>query len=72
MREYLILFLISIVPISIHSLRHDQLIPFGRNAGDDHLPRDVEDMSSPEINLNINVKFFSREYGSIFVSILTK
>ena len=49
------------------------LFPFGRDSGDDSLyagtDGDAEDVSSAEIPLATNVRFFGRDYGSIFVSV---
>ena len=53
-------------------VRSNDLFPFGSPAGDERLPADAEDISSPEVSLATNVKFFDREYGSIYVSIVDK
>ena len=50
------------------SLRRSDLFPFGSRSGDSRLPADTEDVSSPEVALGVNVKFFGRDYESIFVS----
>jgi hypothetical protein len=42
-------------------------LPFGSAAGDSRLPSDSEDISSAEVPLSTNVKFFAREYGSVYV-----
>ena len=48
------------------------LFPFGRDNGDDSLyagtDGGAEDVSSAEIQLGTNVKFFGRDYGAIYVS----
>ena len=49
------------------SLRLSEFYPYGDAYRDQSLPSDVEDISSPEIRLNTSIKFFNREYGSIFV-----
>ena len=52
---------------SIWGLSRVDLFPFGEPQGDKKLPSDNEDVSSAEIALSTNVKFFSRQYGSIYV-----
>nr|XP_040583540.1 nidogen-like [Lepeophtheirus salmonis] len=64
----LILLLTSTLFGLTQSLSESELVPFGRSYGDQSLPKDVEDISSPELELDVNVKFFGREYGSIFVN----
>ena len=50
------------------------LFPFGRDNGDDSLyagtdaDSGAEDVSSAEIPLGTNVRFFGRDYGAIYVS----
>ena len=48
------------------------LFPFGRDNGDDSLyagtDGGAEDVSSAEIQLGTNVRFFGRDYGAIYVS----
>ena len=50
------------------------LFPFGRDNGDDSLyagtdaDNGAEDISSAEIALATNVRFFGRDYGAIYVS----
>ncbi len=48
------------------------LFRYGRDAGDDSLHAgtdgSAEDVSTEEIPLDTNVKFFAREYGAIYVS----
>ena len=47
------------------------LYPFGTTWGDKVLDtQNLEDVSSQEIKLNTSVKFFDRDYDSIFVSTL--
>ena len=47
------------------------LYPFGTSWGDTVLEnQNTEDISSQEIKLNTSVKFFDRNYDSIFVSTL--
>ena len=47
------------------------LYPFGTTWGDTVLDtQNLEDVSSQEIKLNTSVKFFDRNYDSIFVSTL--
>ncbi len=49
-------------------LRRTDLFPFGAAYGDRRLDSETEDVSSREIALAYNVKFFGHEYGSIFVN----
>ena len=49
------------------------LFPFGRDNGDDSLyagtaAGGAEDVSSAEVPLATNVRFFGRDYGAIYVS----
>ena len=61
--------LILIFILQVNGLYVTDLYPFGLTNGDQKLSTDYdEDTSSPEIKLGTNVKFFSREFGSIFVS----
>ena len=61
--------LILIFILQVNGLYVSDLYPFGLTNGDQKLSTDYdEDTSSPEIKLGTNVKFFSREFGSIFVS----
>ena len=62
------LLLLCMFAASANAISRGDLYPFGRPAGDNQLPSDSEDVSTPEISLNTTVKFFSREYWSIFVS----
>ena len=71
MKKSKILLAISSVLLCLSSangVTRNDLFPYGSPSGDDRLPPDTEDISSPEINLNTPVKFFSREYGSVYVS----
>ena len=53
-----------------HGLYVSDMYPFGEAYGDTKLSTEYdEDISSAEIKLGTKVKFFSREYKSIFVSI---
>ena len=53
-----------------HGLFVSDMYPFGQAYSDTKLDTEYdEDISSAEIKLGINVKFFSREYRSIFVSL---
>ena len=54
-----------------HGLYVSDMYPFGEAYSDTKLSTEYdEDISSAEIKLGTNVKFFSREYKSIFVRIL--
>lgn len=65
-----IIFLLFLLVLAseVRSLPKDQFYPFGANHGDAHLPKDVEDVSSPEVKLKTAIKFFTREYVGIYVS----
>ena len=64
-----IIILISTLLALSNGLFVSQLYPFGSQNGDIELPAQIEeDVSSSEIRLNTPVKFFDREYKSIFVS----
>ena len=53
-----------------HGLFVSDMYPFGQAYSDTKLDTEYdEDISSAEIKLGTNVKFFSREYRSIFVSL---
>jgi hypothetical protein len=51
------------------SIPKDQFYPFGAKHGDSSLPEGIEDVSSAEIRLKTPIKFFTREYSGIYVSI---
>ena len=56
------------------ALQKSDLYPYGLNAGDTKLTAtrpggQDEDISSDEIKLKTNIKFYSNEYGAIYVSI---
>ena len=53
---------------SVQCLNSNDLFPFGPPAGDSRLAADAEDVSSPEVDLGTTVKFFGREYSTIYVS----
>ena len=55
---------------SVRGLSKQELFPYGPQAGDQQLPPNNEDVSSKEISLDTHIKFFGREYGSIYVSYL--
>lgn len=44
-----------------------ELYPFGLKYGDTALPANIEDVSSPEFRLNTTIKFYGRQYSSIYV-----
>ena len=58
--------LLALVRVS-HGLRKDELFPYGPTSGDEQLPPNSEDVSSQEIALDTHIKFFGREYGSVYV-----
>ncbi len=61
------LLLMLLVPTG-QCLDRESMFPFGREHGDKRLAADAEDVASPEVTLTVNVKFFDREYGAIYVS----
>ena len=64
--------LILLFILQVNGLYVSDLYPFGIANGDQKLSTEYdEDTSSPEIKLGTNVKFFSREFGSIFVSLFS-
>ena len=64
-----VLFFVLASGFASDALFVSDLYPFGAQNGDTQLPtQDQEDISSMEIKLNTAVKFFDREYKSIFVS----
>ncbi len=63
----LLLLLTLLLPGSLGVSRSD-LFPFGTPAGDQRLPPDAEDISSREVKLGVDVQFFNKKYGSIYVS----
>ena len=60
--------------LSFRAITVRDLFPFGRDNGDDSLyagtdaDNGAEDISSAEIALATNVRFFGRDYGAIYVS----
>ena len=53
----------------VNALYVSDMYPFGEAFSDTKLDTEYdEDISSAEIKLDTNVKFFSREFSSIFVS----
>ena len=61
---------------SASAIQNSGLYPYGLNAGDTRLTptrpgAQDEDISSDEIKLKTNIKFYSNEYGAIYVSIYT-
>jgi len=52
---------------SSSALSSSDLFPFGASSEDSSLAAGAEDVSSSEVALNVPVKFFDREYGSIYV-----
>ena len=58
------------------AIEKSDLYPYGASVGDQKLPSkskyvnhtDEDDVSSPEIRLNTYIKFYSSEYGAIYVS----
>ena len=58
----------------VNAIQKSELYPYGLSAGDTKLvPTNSaakdEDISSDEIRLKTNIKFYSNEYGAIYVSI---
>ena len=59
---------------SVSAIEKSDLYPYGLSAGDTKLTAtklggENEDISSNEIKLNTNIKFYSNEYGAIYVRI---
>jgi hypothetical protein len=50
------------------TIRVSELYPYGSVFGDKRLPEYMEDVSSPEVKLTTPVKFFRREYDTIYVN----
>ena len=59
----------------VSGIQKDELYPYGLSNGDTRLSAkrpgaQNEDISSEEIKLKTNIKFFSNEYGAIYVRAL--
>ena len=59
----------------VSGIQKNELYPYGSSNGDTRLSAkrpgaQNEDISSEEIKLKTNIKFFSNEYGAIYVSTL--
>ena len=59
--------------LSVSAVEKSELYPYGLSAGDTKLEatkleNENEDISSNEIKLKTNIKFYSNEYGAIYVS----
>ena len=57
----------------VNAIETKDLYPFGSSVGDNRLPPTLQDtpqddISSNEIKLKTNIKFYSNEYGAIYVS----
>jgi hypothetical protein len=67
----IILLIILKMSYFCNGIERGDLFPFGREADDDSLHAgtdgSAEDVSSEEIALGTNVKFYQREYGAIYV-----
>ena len=60
--------------LSVNAVEKSELYPYGLSAGDTKLEatklgNENEDISSNEIKLKTNIKFYSNEYGAIYVSL---
>ena len=70
----LILALKDDTKLSVSAIEKSDLYPYGLSAGDTKLVStklggENEDISSNEIKLKTNIKFYSNEYGAIYVRI---
>ena len=70
----LILALKDETKLSVSAIEKSDLYPYGLSAGDTKLVStklggENEDISSNEIKLKTNIKFYSNEYGAIYVRI---
>ena len=59
--------------VYVDALEKHELYPFGAGVGDNKLPsvnqpKDEDDVSSTEVKLTTNIKFYSSEYDAIYVS----
>ena len=68
-----LLSIISNHNVYVDALEKHELYPFGMSVGDNKLPsvnqpKDEDDVSSSEIKLTTNIKFYSSEYDAIYVS----
>ena len=59
----------------VNAIETSDLYPYGINAADNkltpaHQSTQEDDISSNEITLNTNIKFYSNEYTAIYVSII--
>ena len=53
---------------SIQTLSLDHLFPYGLQFGDSPLLEGRDDATSSEVHLNVPLKYYGRDYLSIFVS----
>ena len=63
------------INFGVSAIEKSDLYPYGLSAGDTKLTStklggENEDISSNEIKLKTNIKFYSNEYGAIYVRIL--
>ena len=64
-----LILLVSLISVT-QGIFVSDLYPFGTSWGDKVLEnQNIEDISSQEIKLNTSIKFFDRNYDSIFVSL---
>ena len=59
--------------VYVDALEKHELYPFRASVGDSKLPsvnqpKDEDDVSSTEVKLTTNIKFYSSEYDAIYVS----
>ena len=65
--------IILLIISNCNTLYVSELYPYGISNGDKTLPTsNQEDISSQEIKLNTSIRFFDRDYDSIFVSTKSK
>ena len=72
--QCVLLLIINNHKLYVDALEKHELYPYGVSAGDTKLPsvnqaRNEDDVSSNEIKLRTNIKFYSSEYGGIYVSL---
>ena len=71
-----LILLVFAIHQDVKAIEKSDLYPYGASVGDQKLPSkskyvnhtDEDDVSSPEIRLNTYIKFYSSEYGAIYVS----
>ena len=70
MSPILVTLLVTIFAPCVPSISLDQLFPYGLQFGDSPLLPGREDATSTEVHLKVPLKYFQRDYHSLFVSSL--